>query len=86
MERAEPDPAKAIATGAEEDPDAGAGVNSAAEELLRSLPGITAKNVKYVMSKVGNVREFCELDLRGVQEILGAGPGKACYQFMHRGE
>ncbi|KAF9030370.1 hypothetical protein BDZ89DRAFT_1159420 [Hymenopellis radicata] len=86
LERAEPDPTKAIATGAEEDPEAGAGVNAAAEELLRSLPGITAKNVKYVMSKVRNVREFCMMDLKGVQEILGNEPGKACYQFMHRGE
>ncbi len=86
MDRAEPDPAKAIAIGAEEDPDAGAGINAAAEELLRSLPGITAKNVKYVMSKVRNVRELCEMDLKQVQDILGVAPGKACYQFIHRGE
>lgn len=86
MDRAEPDSAKAIAIGAEEDPDAGAGINAAAEELLRSLPGITAKNVKYVMSKVRNVRELCEMDLKQVQDILGVAPGKVCYQFIHRGE
>ncbi|KAK0467113.1 uncharacterized protein EV420DRAFT_666448 [Desarmillaria tabescens] len=86
VDRTEPDPAKAIAIGAEEDPDAGAGINAAAEELLRSLPGITAKNVKYVMSKVRNVRELCEMDLKQVQDILGVAPGKACYQFIHRGE
>ncbi|KAJ7591596.1 hypothetical protein C8J56DRAFT_935948 [Mycena floridula] len=85
-DRAEPDPTKAITIGAEEDPDAGAGVNAAAEELLRSLPGITAKNVKYVMSKVTNMRELCEMDLNQVQELLGAVPGKACYEFMHKGE
>lgn len=82
----EPDPSQAIAIGAEEDPDAGAGVNAAAEELLRSLPGITAKNVKYVMSKVGSVRELCEMDREGVQTILGIEPGKVCWEFMHRGE
>ena len=81
----EPDPARAVAIGAEEDPEAGAGINQAAEELLRSLPGITAKNVKYVMSKVGSVREFCELSLPAVQEILGNEPGKACWEFMHYG-
>ncbi|KAG7444880.1 uncharacterized protein BT62DRAFT_981292 [Guyanagaster necrorhizus] len=86
MDRAEPDPAKAIAIGAEEDPDSVAGINAAAEELLRSLPGISAKNIKYVMSKVRNVRELCEMDLRRVQDILGVAPGKACYQFIHRGE
>jgi DNA excision repair protein ERCC-4 len=35
-----PDPSQAITISAEEGPDVGAGVNIAAEELLRSLPGI----------------------------------------------
>jgi len=82
----EPDPTKAVVVGAEEDPDAGAGVNAVAEELLRALPGINAKNVKHVMSKVASVRELCELDLAQVQEILGVEPGKACWDFIHRGE
>ena len=82
----EPDPSQAIAIGAEEDPDAGAGVNAAAEELLRTLPGVTAKNVKNVMSKVGSVRELCEMSREGVQGILGVEPGNACWEFMHRGE
>jgi DNA excision repair protein ERCC-4 len=86
MNNPEPDAATAIAVGAEEDPEAGAGVNTAAEELLRCLPGISAKNVHYVMSKVRNVRELCEMDLAQVQDILGVGPGKACWDFMHRGE
>lgn len=82
----EPDPVKAISVGAEDDAELGAGINSAAEELLRSLPGVTAKNVHYVMSKVKNVREFCGLGLERVQEILGNEPGKLCWEFMHRGE
>lgn len=86
LDMPEPDPSRAIAIGAEDDPDAGAGINAAAEELLRTLPGITAKNVKFVMSKVPSVRALCELDLAQVQSILGTEPGKACYQFMHHGE
>ena len=82
----EPDPCRAIAIGAEEDPDVGAGVNAAAEELLRCIPGVTAKNIKYVMSKVGSVRELCELTREEVQGILGVEPGKLCWNFMHRGE
>lgn len=83
---AEPDPTKAITIGADDDPEAGAGVNTAAEELLRCLPGINGKNVKYVMSRTRNVREFCEMDIAQVQDILGVEPGKACYDFMHRGD
>ncbi|KAF7331499.1 ERCC4 domain-containing protein [Mycena kentingensis (nom. inval.)] len=82
----EPDPRVAVAVGAEADPDAGAGVNAAAEELLRCLPGITAKNVGYVAGKVRSVRALCELSLVDVQGILGAEPGKACYDFLHKGE
>ena len=83
---AEPDPTKAIAVGADDDPEVGAGINAAAEELLRCLPGITTKNVKYVMSKVRNVRELCGLSLAQVQEILGVEPGRVCFDFMHKGE
>ncbi|KAI0763850.1 hypothetical protein BD413DRAFT_698917 [Trametes elegans] len=83
---AQPDPGRAVLVGAEEDAEAGAGVNAAAEELLRALPGITAKNVKHVMSRVRSVRELCELSMPEVQEILGVEPGKACWQFIHHGE
>lgn len=83
---AEPDPTKAIAIGAEDDAQLGAGVNAAAEELLRSLPGITAKNMQYVMGKVNSVRELCEMSRDAVEELLGVEPGKACYDFMHKGE
>ena len=86
LNNSEPDPAKAITIGAEEDPDAGAGVNTAAEELLRALPGISAKNIKHVMGRVNSVREFCELKIEEVQGILGVEPGKACWEFIHRGD
>ena len=82
----EPDYKAAVAIGAEEDPDAGAGVNSAAEEVLRTIPGITAKNAKYVMSRVPSIRALCELSLREVQDILGSEPGKLCWEFVHWGE
>ncbi|KAF8060702.1 hypothetical protein FPV67DRAFT_1511184 [Lyophyllum atratum] len=82
----EPDPTKAIAIGADDDPEAGAGVNAAAEELLRCLPGISAKNIKHVMGKINTVRELCEMDIFQVQDLLGVEPGKSCWEFMHRGE
>lgn len=82
----EPDPERAVLLGAEDDPGVDRGVNAAAEELLRSLPGVTDKNVKHVMSKVSSIKAFCELGLAQVQEIVGVGPGKLCYEFMHRGD
>ncbi|KAH9934024.1 uncharacterized protein BXZ73DRAFT_89675 [Epithele typhae] len=82
----QPDPGRAVLVGAEEDADAGAGVNAAAEELLRSLPGVTGKNVKHVMSRIGSVRELCGLPMKDVQNILGVEPGKACWEFIHYGD
>ncbi|KAF7301049.1 ERCC4 domain-containing protein [Mycena indigotica] len=83
---AEPSPHEAIAIGAEADPDVGAGVNAAAEELLRALPGVTAKNVAYVASKIQSVRALCDMTLVEVQGILGVEPGKACFDFLHKGD
>lgn len=82
----EPDPMKAIAVGADDDPDVGAGVNTAAEELLRSLPGITIKNAKHVMSRVNSVSELCALTLPAMQEILGKEASQKCYAFLHKGD
>jgi len=82
----EPDPSKAVAVGAEDNAEAGAGWNLAAEKLIRSFPGITAKNTRYVMGKVSSVKELCALSLEQVQEVLGLEPGKACWEFIHHGE
>ncbi|KAG6890517.1 hypothetical protein C0995_007716 [Termitomyces sp. Mi166 len=86
MNNPEPDPTQAIAVGADDDPDIGAGVNAAAEELLRCLPGITAKNIKHVMNRISTVRELCDMSLVEVQELLGVEPGRMCWEFMHTGE
>ncbi|KAF8632697.1 hypothetical protein AX15_001750 [Amanita polypyramis BW_CC] len=82
----EPDPQKAIAVGADDDPNVGAGVNATAEELLRCLPGVNDKNIKCVMRRVKTVRELCDMTLAQVQDILGVEPGKTCWEFMHQGE
>lgn len=82
----EPDYAAAVAVGADGDPAAGQGMHGPAEELLHTLPGITAKNAGYVMSHVRSMRELCELRLDQVQDILGDEPGRACWEFLHWGE
>lgn len=85
----EPDPARAILVGAEDDsPSSGAAAEwyAPAEELLRTLPGIDGRNARFVMGKVGSVAGLCALSLAEVQEVLGVEPGRACWEFIHRGE
>ncbi|CAE6359210.1 unnamed protein product, partial [Rhizoctonia solani] len=60
----EPDPQVAITVGAEEGGDENPAVNQLAEEMLRALPGVTQKNYRGIMNRVGSLREFCELSLR----------------------
>ncbi|KAF9042328.1 hypothetical protein BJ165DRAFT_1349294 [Panaeolus papilionaceus] len=86
MSNPEPDPVKAISVGADDDPDVGLGVNRDAEELLRCLPGINGKNIKNIMNKVKDVREFCSLDVGKMQELMGEEAGWDCWRFIHRGE
>lgn len=85
----EPDVMKAISIGAEEDATDGDSaledVNTLAEDLLRGLPGVGTKNLRYVMGRVGSVSELCDLSLEEVQELLGVEPGKKCYEFIHTG-
>jgi DNA excision repair protein ERCC-4 len=81
----EPDYAAAVAVGADSDPAAGQGMHGPAEELLHTLPGITAKNAGSVMSRVRSMRELCGLRLDQVQDILGDEPGRACWEFLHWG-
>jgi ERCC4-type nuclease len=33
----------------------------AAEDLIRTFPGITAKNARYVMRRVVSIKQLCEM-------------------------
>ncbi|CAG8763405.1 23191_t:CDS:10 [Gigaspora margarita] len=58
--------------------------NLSPQDILRALPGITAKNYKHVMSKVENLRELTELSLRELQILIGVENGKTLYEFLER--
>jgi DNA excision repair protein ERCC-4 len=91
MNQPEPDPVKAIVIGADGDPDVGKGVNAVAEELLRSLPGIGSgvgaggSVAGAIMRRCKSVKELCELKEEEVRELVGVGPGKVVYEFLHKG-
>ncbi|KAF8342893.1 uncharacterized protein EI90DRAFT_3030592 [Cantharellus anzutake] len=89
----EPDPERAVTVGTDA-PNTGEGgrgtlavslENTAAQELLRSLPGVGTKNYRHVMNRVGSIRELCELQQKEVEELLGVEPGRKLYDFLQRG-
>jgi DNA excision repair protein ERCC-4 len=89
--RDEPDAEKASNVGKDE--DAGgtaaegtgeAGGNLAVQEMLRALPGIKTNNYRYVMNKVQDLESLCEMDLKGMQGLIGVETGTAMYDFVNR--
>ncbi|KAG8906750.1 hypothetical protein FRB99_006241 [Tulasnella sp. 403] len=85
----EPDVFKAISVGVDGDTPAGDGqieeVNTLAEDLLRSLPGVGTKNLRYVMGRVKSMEALCAMGLEELQELLGVEPGTKCFEFIHTG-
>lgn len=92
----EPDQAKAITIGGEEDtaelgPDAAGGdssglFNTGPEEMLRALPGVNSRNYKLISSRIATIRELCEIeDRQKMQEVIGDEEGgKNLYNFLNK--
>lgn len=90
MNNAQPDPLQASAIGNDDSSrgtgdDSAGGINTLAEDLLRSLPGVGTKNYRYVMSRVGSIKELCAMEMKQVQDLLGVEPGRKCHEFLHKG-
>lgn len=88
--REEPDADKAVLVGADElsggiaaEGVGESGFSAISQDILRSLPGITTKNYRYVMSKVDDIEALCKLELKELQELIGIEPGKSLYTFMN---
>ncbi|KAJ3298748.1 hypothetical protein HK104_010313 [Borealophlyctis nickersoniae] len=53
-------------------------------DVLRSLPGITSKNYRHVMSKATNLKELSEWSLEQCQEVIGQEFGRMLYAFFRK--
>ena len=61
-----------------------AGFSAVSQEVLRSLPGVTTKNFRYLMGKCGSLVGLCGMGVREVQGAVGAEKGKTLYEFIHK--
>ncbi|KAF9427926.1 hypothetical protein BGZ94_003821 [Podila epigama] len=80
----EPDVAAAQAIGVDPEQEIDSAFNLTPQDLLRSLPGITSKNYKRVMSSVQNIRELADMDLDSLSALLGEGPANTLWQFFNK--
>ncbi|KNC97326.1 DNA repair protein (rad1) [Spizellomyces punctatus DAOM BR117] len=80
----EPSMDDAMAVGVDNPETIDSAFNITPSDVLRSLPGITSKNYRYVMSKVQNLRELSEMPLERCQQLLGQEFGKMLYAFFRK--
>jgi DNA excision repair protein ERCC-4 len=96
MNHPEPDQAKAILIGGDEEAgevgaDAGGGegsglFNTGPEEMLRALPGVNSSNYKLISSRIATIRELCDVKNREkMKEVVGnLEGGKSLFSFVNK--
>ncbi|KAH9261338.1 hypothetical protein BASA82_001022 [Batrachochytrium salamandrivorans] len=79
----EPIVADAVRVGVESTAVIDSAYNITPSDVLVSLPGLSTKNYRSVMSKVHNLRELTEMPCSLMQDILGPEDGKKLFEFVN---
>ncbi|MCJ1434223.1 hypothetical protein MMC27_003590 [Xylographa pallens] len=81
----EPDPIKAVQIGlnAGEDPN-DQSFNQTPQDMLRAVPGITAKNMNRITLEVDNILEVSNLDEGTLDDLVGKEAGRQVYRFFNK--
>eukprot|EP00188_Purpureofilum_apyrenoidigerum_P004067 Plantae.Rhodophyta-Purpureofilum_apyrenoidigerum.ctg4445.p1 GENE.Plantae.Rhodophyta-Purpureofilum_apyrenoidigerum.ctg4445~~Plantae.Rhodophyta-Purpureofilum_apyrenoidigerum.ctg4445.p1 ORF type:complete len:915 (+),score=165.70 Plantae.Rhodophyta-Purpureofilum_apyrenoidigerum.ctg4445:149-2893(+) len=80
----DPDEVAAAQYGLEDDdPDADNGLNIGPVHFLRSLPGITSKNIRRVLNRVASIREVMACSEAELIDLLGPAGGRALFEFVN---
>ncbi|KAL8904448.1 MAG: hypothetical protein Q9171_007051 [Xanthocarpia ochracea] len=82
----EPDPVKAvqIGLGMGEDPYEQQSFNTTPQDMLRAVPGVTAKNMMRLILEVGDLKEVSNLEEDQLDEMVGKEAGRQVYRFFNR--
>ena len=81
----EPDPIKAVQLGlnAGEDPN-DQSYNQTPQDMLRAVPGVTAKNMNRITLEVDNIMEVSNLDEETLDDLVGKEAGRQVYRFFNK--
>ncbi|WFD01341.1 DNA repair protein RAD16 [Malassezia obtusa] len=80
----EPNASAAAAVGLDDDTLGEHTLNLTPVDMLRAMPGVTAKNYVYLMNAVENIQELCETPLSTLQQLIGSEPGRKLHAFLHQ--
>ncbi|WWC87511.1 uncharacterized protein L201_002401 [Kwoniella dendrophila CBS 6074] len=57
--------------------------NTGSVEMLRSIPGISSRNLKLIMSKIESISDLIKLSKKQLKDLLGDENGEKCYYFIN---
>ena len=82
----EPDPIKAvqIGLGMGEDPYEQQSFNTQPQDMLRCVPGVTAKNLMRLVLEVGDLREASNMGEGELDVLVGKEAGRQIYRFFNK--
>jgi len=85
IQQEEPDPIKAIQIGLEggENPEDQA-FSREPQDMLRLVPGVTAKNIKNLVVEVGSLREVANMEVRELEKVVGKEAARLVFGFFNR--
>lgn len=86
----EPDGEKAASVGAEDSQNQDDyregyenAFNPVPQEMLRSMPGLTSKNFRYLMRKVDTIEELCQTEQSDVAQHIGDEAARQLTRFIN---
>ena len=79
----EPDAGAAAAIGMDDDVVGEHTFHLTPVDMLRAMPGVTAKNYVYLTNHVESIQALCAMPLAAIQELIGSEPGKKLHAFLH---
>ncbi|KAK4055410.1 DNA repair protein RAD16 [Microbotryomycetes sp. JL221] len=59
-------------------------INTTCQEILKNLPGISIKNLSYVMNKIENLENLIELNLNQMKNLIGVDSGIELFNFVNQ--
>jgi DNA excision repair protein ERCC-4 len=82
----EPDPYKAVMIGLEEgeNPDTGRIFNQDPMDMLRTIPGITEKNIVRLSLQINSIQDLANADEGELDAMVGRDVGRQIWRFFNR--
>jgi DNA excision repair protein ERCC-4 len=79
----EPNMEAAMAIGVENESTADTVYSITPSDMIKTLPGVTFRNHRYVMSNVPSMRALVNLSAEELVKLLGTEAGTSLYEFIN---